>query len=176
MKKLLIGLMLVFSASLFASETIDIVKAVNVELINDANSTHIDEANGTLASPISYYAIPPTGKKWHIGNFVGYLEGQTAFSSEKFGNLTELTNGVIIKINGVEVAVWKTNLDIALMVNRLDVPIALAKADRAILGTWSLAQAFGKPVLIGADGIEFIVQDDLTGLVDFHVNVQGLER
>lgn len=176
MKKLIIGLMLLFSITAFASETIDIQQAVNMSLMNDANSTHINDANASLGSPITFRATPPTGKAWWIGNIVGYLEGQTGFSSELFGNLPALTNGIIVKVNGVQIALWKTNLDIALMIQILDTPTVLAKSDRAMLGTWNLENAFGKPILINSNGIEFIIQDDLTSLVDFHVFVQGLER
>ena len=176
MKKLIIGLMLLFSiTSVNASETINIGQAVNMPLMNDANSTNL-EVNASISSPVSFRAIPQAGKAWWIGNIAGYLEGATAFDAEKFGNLPALTNGLIVKINGVQIALWKTNLDIAMMINVLDAPIALAKNDRAMIGSWNLKDAFGKPILVGASGIEVIVQDDLSSLVRFNIHVQGLEH
>lgn len=173
MKKLFIGVMLLFSITAFASETIDINQAVNKALDNNG-SAHL-EVNGAV-TPISFKAVPPTGKSWWIGTIKGYMEGSTAFSAEKFGNLPALTNGLMIKVNGVQVALIKSNRDLVLIMDIKDTPTALAKSDRSITGEWNLAKAFGKPILVNSNGVEIIVQDNLSTLVDFHVNIQGMER
>lgn len=174
MKKILIGLMLIFSITVFASETIDVQQVVNVSLDNNVSGTGLN-VNGSI-TPVSFTAKPATGKMWIIGNIVGYLEGTTAFSAELFANLPALTNGIIIKVNGVQVALIKTNRDLVLLMDTVNAPTALAKLDKSLTGKWNFTEAFGKPILIGASGIEFIVQDDLSTVVSFSVNTRGMER
>lgn len=173
MKKILIAVWLLVGG-LYASETIDVQQAVNTPVENNVSSSSL-AVNGSV-TPVSFSAKPATGKVWLIGNIVGYIEGSTGFSAEKFANLPALVNGLLIKVNGLELAVIKTNRDLVLMMDIIDTPTSIAKLDRSFTGKWDFKEAFGKPILIGVNGIEFIVQDDLSTLVDFHVNVQGMER
>lgn len=151
--------------------SIDVGRVVSVFLAN-GGSTALS-VNGAV-TPVTFRAKPPVGKKWRIKRVLGYIEASAAFSAEKFANLTALTNGIALKINGVEIARWKTNREMAIDIGALDVPTALAKLDRAMTGELCFHKSFGNSILIDStNGIELIVSDDLSTLVDFHVKVQG---
>lgn len=173
MKKLIIGLMLLFSTLVLAEDVIDIQRGVSVELADSNGSTQMN-VDGNATSVI-FSAVPAEGEKWIVYRIIGYMEGTTAFDSLTFGNLPALANGVEIRINGILTNTVNDNLELSLKFGAKDAPLILGKEKRAMLGEWCLEDSFGKPVLISntSGGITFTINDDLSGLTDYHVVVQG---
>lgn len=173
MKKLFIGLMLFISTLVFSADVIDIQAGINQGVADSNGSTHM-HVNGSV-TPVVFSAVPPAGESWEIHRIIGYLEGATTFDALTFGDLPALTNGVEIRINNILVGDIKNNLELALRFSAKDAPLILGKEKRALLGEWHFVQTFGKPVLVNSSqgGVSFTINDDLSGLNDYHVVVQG---
>lgn len=154
-------------------QSIDVSRAISLKLANGTNKNM--NVNGSV-TPVVFEAKPPHGKKWRITRMVGYLEGVNPFSAEKFADLTALTNGVEVLINGKVITTWNTNRDIASQIPVLTAPKALGKEDRTLAGVWSLKEVFGNAILVDDEnGIQFKIKDNLTAITAFNVTVQGQE-
>lgn len=154
--------------------SIDVLRVVGVSLKNGASEAL--NVNGNI-TPVTFGAKPATGKKWRIKRIVGYMEGASPFSAEKFGDLPALANGVVAKINGIEIARWKTNRDMVLDMGFIEAPSALAKSDKSLAGEFCFMRAFGEMILVDSlsNGIEIVIGDNLSKIVSFKVKIQGVE-
>lgn len=154
-------------------KSIDVSRGVSIKLTNGENKNM--NVNGSV-TPVIFQAKPPLGKKWRITRMVGYLEGVNPFSAEKFADLTALTNGVEVLINGKVITTWNTNRDIASQIPVLTAPKALGKEDRTLAGVWNIQEAFGNSILVDdLNGIQFKIKDNLSTITAFYVTVQGQE-
>ena len=151
-------------------QSIDVSRGVSVKLANGANKNLGVDGSVT---PVEFVASPPAGEKWRITRMIGYLEGANPFSAEKFADLTELANGVDVVINGEIITTWNTNRDIASQIPVLTAPKALGKEDRTLAGEWDIVKAFGKALLVDDRGIKFVINDNLSTLASFTIQVQG---
>jgi len=153
--------------------SIDTLRVVSVALVNGVNESL--NVNGSV-TPVSFSAVPPAGKKWRVKRITGYIEGENPFSSEKFADLPALANGVVLKINGVEITRWKTNRNMVFDMGFIETPKALAKADRSLAGEFCFVKAFGEMLLVDSNtgGIEIVVNDNLSTVANFKVKVQGV--
>jgi hypothetical protein len=85
---------------------------VSYPLVDINGSVHMEvDGNATITV---FSAVPPIGEKWELHRIIGYLEGTTAFSTELFGNLPALSNGVEIRINGILMRTITDNLQLAM--------------------------------------------------------------
>lgn len=153
--------------------SIDTLRVVSVGLANGVNESL--NVNGSV-TPVSFSAVPPAGKKWRVKRITGYIEGANPFSSEKFADLPALANGVVLKINGVEIARWKTNRNMVFDMGFIETPTAHAKANRSLAGEFCFVKAFGEMLLVDSTlgGVEVIINDNLSTVVSFKVKVQGV--
>lgn len=134
---------------------------------------------GSLASPLSFKVQPNASERWQITRILITLLDQTAMDDARFGGLSELTNGVAIRVSNNSVVRtithWKSNAD--LKDDMFDV-IYSDKAPAGYFGLgarWTFTKAEFIADLDGANGdyLEVLIQDDLTGLDDFEVKAQG---
>jgi hypothetical protein len=151
-------------------QSIDIERGVSIKLANGANKNLAVDGSVT---PVEFVAMPNAGEKWRVTRMVGYLEGANPFSSEKFADLLELANGVDVVMNGTVITTWNTNRDIASQIPVLTAPKALGKEDRTLAGEWDIVKAFGKALLVDDRGIKFVINDNLSTLASFTIQVQG---
>jgi len=128
-------------------------------------------------SPIGLFA----GVEWDIVRILASILGTGAMGDGLFGNLTALTNGIVIRIdNGITKNVFnaKTNGEIR------DHAFDLMYADKPPAGQegMSFRRTFGGQSKNGVvvrisseagDGLKCIIQDDLTSLVSFKMVAQG---
>jgi hypothetical protein len=139
---------------------------------------NLKAAAGSLASPVIYSIAPQAGVVWHITRLLIVMSDQTAMDDSRFGGITGLTNGVVIresKTQKMNLTVWRNNGDFA--EDAYDVFYA-DKAPAGYFGIrirWSFTAAGAVLRLDGnsGDSIEAYVQDDLTGLDEFEIKVQG---
>lgn len=137
-------------------------------------------ATGSLASPITYVAGPPTSQVWHITNMTLTMSDNVDMDDGKFGGMTALTNGVTVrtKRNNVyhTLTNWKNNSAII-----RDTGL-ITYASKAPAGTYGLSSEWNikehtesSLILNGAtsDKIEVLVQDNLSDLLSFRIKVQG---
>lgn len=135
---------------------------------------------GTGPLPIIYKIQPPVGELWHIARLIITMTHGTAGDLGLLGNIAAVANGIIVRtyIGGVyeTLANWKSNAD--LNSSMYDVKFDTRSGGGGTFGTsgrMTLLNFGGLVALSGAnsDRIEFLIQDDLTGLTSFGVNGQG---
>lgn len=137
----------------------------------------------SLPHPL-FIAKPITGQwtvQWDITRIVCSIKDNTAMDSGKFGGITALTEGVILrKKNGVFKNLFnvKTNGDYA------DSAFDVEYDDRAPSGTfgfrvrktWAGQEKSGVAIRLDADKneeLQNVIQDNLLGLSDYRCKVQG---
>lgn len=139
------------------------------------------KVNGSV-TPQSFQIIPTTSEIWHIEMISLQMTHSSAGDNGLFGNLPALTRGVVLRYyNGTTtefstLSVWKTNGDIFLDTG--DVIYAARSGGGGSYGTNSLGNIYQTGAVLRLDGtagdyLEFLIQDDLTGLDSFTAKVQG---
>lgn len=133
------------------------------------------------STPKSFQAKPASGEIWHIARMFVYFSSSVAFAEDKFANLTALTNGVSLKIDGVEIANWKDNVDVLLSMFDADGKEVYTKKDKSIAGRMSFSRFMegnkdGITTTDSVNGIELVVQDNLLTLDIFRSCIQGSKR
>ena len=133
-------------------------------------------------TPVIFKIEPPDGVKWDIVRFILVLRDATAMDDGKFGGLTALTNGIVIrKINGTWKNIFnaKTNGDFGL--RNFDATYIDDTLGPSGEYGFRTRRTFGgqnkNGVVIRLDGeddsFQLIVQDDLTGLTFMEAVAQG---
>lgn len=135
--------------------------------------------SGTLASPVVYRVTPASYERFQLTRILMTMLDSTSMDDGKFGGLTALTNGVVLRINngGTDRTIthWQSNGDMK------DDMFDVAYADKAPAGQFGLSarMTFTKAEFIAdldgaaSDYIEILIQDDLTGLDNFNIKIQG---
>lgn len=136
--------------------------------------------NGTMASPVEYWAGPEAGEVFHITRILFEMTHSTAGDLGLFGNLAALTNGVVIRarINGQygTLTNWKTNANIK--TDMFDVVFDTRSSGGGTFGTTGRGtfKEAGAVLRLDAatdDRLELYIQDNLTGLLSFTMKAQG---
>lgn len=147
----------------------------NVVLIHTDLKTTI----GSLSSPIIHKITPPIDQVWHITRVIMSMTHSSAATDDKFGGISALTNGVVLRgyVNGQfrSITNWKTNGDVIL--DMYDVTYS-EKAGASLFGTSAKGDFDDIGVTLRIDGsvgdyLDILIQDDITSLTTFHVNAQG---
>ena len=135
---------------------------------------------GTPAAPLLYVLRPPPNYVWHITRILISMTHGTAGDLGLFGNLAKLTNGVILraKVSGQygTFTNWKTNADIKN--DMYDLEFDTRSSGGGTYGTSGRGSFSRIGVAVRLDGnqddqLEVMVQDDLSGLLEFNINGQG---
>lgn len=137
--------------------------------------------NGSLASPRIFKVGPVSvDVEVDITRVVGYLQDNSAMDDSKFGGLSPLTNGIVLRrVDGINRNIWntKTNSDLSLMSAG-----GFEYTDKAPGGSFGARfrnsyagqQNRGVTIRLPVGGsLELLVQDDLTGLQIFNLMAQG---
>lgn len=137
---------------------------------NGSNDLAVDGS-----TPVVFSYAPPAGFNFLAVRMMIYMESQTAFASDKFGNLAKLANGVQINCGEVGIANWKDNIDIVTEMYDF-ARDAFGKADKLLVSRWTFTRdTFGKCLLV-PDGQSFsaVIQDDLSDLIVFRMKIKGV--
>lgn len=141
------------------------------------------DVSGTLASPQSFKTFPASTDIWHIETITIELTHSTAGDNGLFGNLTALTNGVVLRIYNATtglyttLANWKTNSDIVVDIG--NITYSARSGGGGSYGTNSIGNFksnTGSVVFVDGtvgDYMEILIQDDLSTLDSFRIKVQG---
>ena len=141
-------------------------------LMNGGSS---DMAVNGASTPVEFTYTVPENQRLALSRFMFFMETPTAMSSDQFGHLTALTNGLDIKINNTVILNYKDNIDLATCMFDLPGMPNLGKETRTIVGRWTLAKETGLPIRIGAGGtVKAIVNDNLSALSHFRITIGGL--
>jgi hypothetical protein len=143
-------------------------------------TTNMGGAVGTLAAPL-IYAIRAGVKPTDVTRVIIRMLDADAMDDGRFGGLPALTNGVVFRVvNGYQKTIFnfKTNGDIRQFcydVSYID------KAPAGLYGlgariTFAGQDKHGVTIRLSTnDVLQWLIQDDLTGLDIFRVSVQGHE-
>lgn len=166
------GNVLTLSAPLDNSHDIgDTVEEVTVNM----------NVNGSLGSPISFKVQPPTGERWQFTRILPTMldSAPATMDDGKFGALTALTNGVVVRtyVDGVfrTLTHWHKNNDLKEDMYDLTYSPNAPAGQSGLSARWTFTKAEFAPDLVGSNGdyIEVLIQDDLTGLDEFKIKIQG---
>lgn len=136
---------------------------------------------GTLVAPIRYRYFPKAGRFEHIVQIILSMDHSANGADDLFGSIGALLNGVVFRaqISGQLGAFtnWKTNGDIKLDVGPERV-IYSVKSGPGDFGTSARGSFSDIGIAIrldesAGDFLEMLVQDDLNGLTNFRIKVQG---
>jgi hypothetical protein len=137
---------------------------------------------GTMADPVSFFigrVGVGTGIDIDITRIMGNMTDNAVMTDELFGSLTALTNGMVLRhVNGTTQNLWnlKTNGAIALLCFDAVYPDKLPTGIYAFRfrNTFAGQSKHGVTIRLEAgDTLELLIQDDLTGLIDFQMMAQG---
>jgi len=152
-------------------------------LTGDLVITATDNMNVDGSSTTQIFSIGPVGGgaavEIDITRLLGFIADGVAMDDGKFGGISALTNGVVLRHNNdVLTNIWnsKTNGDFGLLC------YDIAYTDKAPAGengfrfrnTYAGPSKHGVTIRLEAgDTLEVLIQDDLTGLTDFNMMAQG---
>ena len=139
--------------------------------------------NGSI-TPIEFTVTPDglqQGTKWDIVRFMLQIIATTAMDDGRFGGIDALTKGIVVRhVDGITKNIFNAKTNGDLKSHMYD----LTYSDKAPAGQNGLTarRTFGGQNKNGVvirlfadtgDTFKIIIQDDLTGLTDFQVVVQG---
>lgn len=163
--------------------------STSVALASDLNqispSMHISEdllnggsnnmaVNGSI-TPVTFSYTSPAGFNFEAVRMMLYIEAQTAFSPDEFGDIATLANGVQINAAGSGVTNWKNNVDVVIEMYDFS-RNAFGKSDKLLVTRWTFTRDTNGKTLLMLDGQSFdaVIQDDLSGLVIFRMKIKGV--
>ena len=135
---------------------------------------NVDGSGGDIVFSSS---VVPAGKKLLAQRVIIYMEGTTSFDSNKFGDLTVLTNGWTMSINGVDMMVAKQNRELVSHMFDAHGSKIFGKEDKTFIGRFSFSKITGKAeglTVREGEVLSTTVRDNLTGLTYLNVRVQGI--
>lgn len=139
--------------------------------------------DGTLASPIIFELGPPSNEIWHIERILFNITDNTTGQCDdsKFGMISPLTNGLVLRENKNSgallktISIWKSNSQMKQdMFDVVCSPSAPAGFE-GLSGRFTIKNSGSIIKLDGANGdkIELLVQDTLSSTVTIHYKAQG---
>lgn len=161
-------------------------KMFNIHLDTIGNGSGDINAIGDYSSiPQTFSMQPPVGKVFVVTEFVIHVTDNSVFSSQNYGGLSKLTNGIIITVEDDKVGVIiqvtnnsiiKTNDDINRLAANFQI-IPYGASDQSIVACFS-SDSFGVPVsLDGSQNQRIVVllNDDFSGLISHYFIAHGHE-
>lgn len=135
--------------------------------------------DGSVSPVLFSTPVVPSGKTCLITRLLIYMEDSSAFSSNLFGGIPELTNGWQLLINNVVIATAKNNRTLATFMYDLSGDAIFGKVNQTLVGRFSFHKftdgASGVTIRAG-ETLSTRVQDDLSGLDHLNVMAQGVYR
>lgn len=137
--------------------------------------------NGSV-TPVDFFVQPPVGEIWYISNWMLYLQDAKGFDITTWGSNGALTNGLGLKVevdgnvvNQLDFPV-KTNGDVARIAYNMQL-YAFGNGDDVLTAKWSFKDMGQLLRLNGATNDKLIVtiNDDLTGISNQYIHVQGFK-
>lgn len=153
-------------------------------LVGDG-SNHIANVNGSV-TPVPFWIGPPADEMWAIYRMVVTIEDNANITADSYGGISELTNGVSLKIIEGNQTTGKVLVDLMDGDNVKNVvgwaehtydmaEHSFGSGNNFVVARWTFAHA-GRPLILdGADLDKLVVyiNDDLTTLVHHEFQVQG---
>lgn len=134
--------------------------------------------------PVTFALSVPSGMNLEVIRIIVHIEDNSAMDDGKFGAVTALTNGFVVRVNRANGTSYETIMNVKTNGEFAQRSYDIAYSDNAPSGTYGFRsrRTFGGDnrngsaiFLNGTNGdiLECIVQDDLTGLLGFGISIQG---
>ena len=151
-------------------------RVINDYLVNSSDSNNL-AVDGSGGSPVVFSYSPPADYDIIVNRLVLYMETSSAMATTKFGNIAALGQGITIHAGGVQLSVWKDNIDIYTELFDIDTlqNVTDATTDTTMHGEWQFAtDANGQGIDIrNGDSFEVIVNDNLSALTIIRIRLKG---
>ncbi len=152
-------------------------RIINDYLVNSSDSNNL-AVDGSGGSPVVFSYTPPTDYDIIVNRLVLFMETASAMSTTNFGDIAALGQGITIHAGGVQLSVWKDNIDIYTELFDIDTlqNVTDATTDTTMHGEWQFAtDANGQGIEIhNGDAFEVIVNDDLQAITTLRIRLKGL--
>lgn len=171
-----------FQVTAAAGSVITLNKPIDNTFAIGSDVTEIQVAmnvSGTLASPISFKIQPPSDERWQMTRLLITMLDASAMDDGKFGGITALANGVIVRQSENSVfrtlTTWQSNSNMKDDMYDITYSAKAPAGEFGLSGRWTFTRAQFVVDLDGTTGdfLEVLIQDDLTGLLNFGIKVQG---
>jgi hypothetical protein len=93
--------------------------------------------------------------------------------------IAALANGVNVKCNNHNLAIWRDNVDIMTCMYDVEGRAIFAKATKSMSARWTFTKATlkGDPLICERKhGFQIVINDNISGLTSFKIAVQGQAR
>ena len=139
--------------------------------------------NGSTANKQYSVGPPPAGEVWNLWRALVYIQDSGAFRAEGYGaaSSTGLTNGLLLKVVGttgnevldlLDGHPIKRNAGWALYCYDADLK-SWSVGDEMLVARWTFNNAGVPIVLSSTEKLQMTVRDNLTGLVEQSIVIQG---
>lgn len=134
------------------------------EFLENSGSSNMNVDGSSTSVTFSNPTTVPADKQLIISRLSIFIEGSTTLSTNKFGDVVALTNGVLLQLNTQDLYLFKENLD-----------IILRSEDFSNQSTVLFSQInFPEGLKVSAaNSLSAKIQDDLSSLVNFKMRIQG---
>lgn len=156
---------------------IDKVFVIGSTVVKGSSQMNVD---GSVTPQIFTFGPFPLTVGIDVVRFTGYIQDGTAMDDAKFGGIPALINGMVLrKTDGISQNLWnaKSNNELAVLAggdfNYTDKAPAGSFGARFRV-TYGGNDKHGTVIrVVNSDFLQIIIQDDLTDLEAFYMNVQG---
>ena len=152
-----------------------------LDLDGDGDGTKVANVNGAV-TPQVFKIVPPAGHIYRLARMIVHIQDTNALSSVQYGNIAALANGIDLGIYSVSDDTLQHTITNGLPIkqnshwNRFchDVsPDAFAAGNKFVSVRFSFFKAEQPLILSDDEYFAATINDDLTGLVDHTLQVQG---
>lgn len=154
-------------------------------LLRDTSPSHDMTVDGSGTS-VSFRYTVPAGRSFEFWRLTFHIiDGSVR--ADGFGGLAPLSNGVLVRILNADESVQLDLSDNDPFVRHADFShlagidvtpdqSGVGGAQDNVSVRWTVSRSGRAMLLASGQIIEFVIQDDLTGLTEFHAMVQGILR
>lgn len=127
---------------------------------------------GSIASPVIYYIQPPASEVWHITGLGVFISDDAAMDDSDFGGLDALSNGIVLRRNSATTGYdtilhARYNSAFALKGFNIEYPAKAPAGTYSMRGRMDVKGLMDSVFRItSADRLEWVIQDDLSALLD----------
>ena len=124
-----------------------------------------------------FSVTPPTGEVWRIARWSLFVSDSGTFDTGNWGNGITLTNGLMPKLNGVDLLDFPiTSTAVLASVGDAIEHYTFGTGNEMVVAKWDFKEAGQYIRLTDTDTLSLVVRDDLTGLDEQYTMISGYKE